>query len=339
MLYRLLRPLLFLLDAEKAHHLGLAAARLVARSARLARVVRHVLARPHDRPIQVAGLTFPNRVGLAAGLDKNAEAPLAWWAFGFGFAELGTVTPRPQPGKPKPRLFRFPAMRALVNRMGFNNDGADVVAVRLRRQRERGLRPPCPLGISVGKNATTPLESAADDYAAAAATLAPLADFVTINVSSPNTADLRSLQNAADLTRLLTVVRAASATKPVFVKLAPEVEGEALAAVVDTCLNAGAAGIIATNTLSTATRPELPEGGLSGRPLRTISPKRVEAIRKRVGDRAALIGCGGIDDAPSARAMLDAGADLIQLYTGLVYEGPFLPARLTRGLRHGEPAA
>jgi dihydroorotate dehydrogenase len=332
MLYRVLRPLLFRLDAEKAHHVGLAVARLVARSARLAHLVRRVLARPLDRPVRVAGLDFPNRVGLAAGLDKNAEAPLAWWAFGFGFAELGTVTPRPQPGKPKPRLFRFPAMRALVNRMGFNNDGADAVAARLRRQRERGLRPPCPLGISVGKNATTPLESAADDYAAAAATLAPLADFVTINVSSPNTADLRSLQNAADLTRLLTAVRAASGTKPVFVKLAPEVEGDVLATIVDTCMDAGAAGIIATNTLSTATRPELPEGGLSGRPLRSISPKRVEAVRKRIGDRGALIGCGGIDDVPSARAMLDAGADLIQLYTGLIYEGPFLPARLTRGL-------
>jgi dihydroorotate dehydrogenase len=332
MLYRLLRPLLFRLDAEKAHRLGLAVARRVANHPRLARLIHRLLARPVARPVRVAGLDFPNPVGLAAGLDKNAEAPLAWWAFGFGFAELGTVTPRPQPGKPRPRLFRFPKMRALVNRMGFNNDGADAVAARLKRQADGGLRPPFPLGISVGKNATTPLEAAADDYAAAAEKLAPLADFVTINISSPNTADLRSLQNAADLTRLLEVVRRASGAKPVFVKVAPELDGAALASVLDTCLAAGAAGVIATNTLATAGRPDLPEGGLSGRPLRELSRSRVAAVRRHVGDRVAVIGCGGIDDVPSARAMLDAGADLIQLYSGLIYEGPFLPARLTRGL-------
>ena len=227
MLYRLLRPLLFSLDAENAHHLGLAVARFIASHARLARLIHRLLAHPRLHPVRVAGLDFPNHIGLAAGLDKNAEAPLAWWAFGFGFAELGTVTPRPQPGKPRPRLFRFPKLRALVNRMGFNNDGAEVVAARLRSQAERGLRPPFPLGISVGKNAATPLGAAVDDYAAAAERLAPLADFVTINISSPNTADLRNLQNAADLTRLLAVVRRASGTKPVFVKLAPELDGDA----------------------------------------------------------------------------------------------------------------
>ena len=211
------------------------------------------------------------------------------------------MTPRPQSGKPRPRLFRFPKERALVNRMGFNNDGAAIVADRLKRQAARGLRPPFPIGISVGKNATTPLDAAADDYAAAAEKLAPFADFVTINISSPNTTELRSLQNAADLTRL----------------------------------SAGAAGIIATNTLATAGRPELPEGGLSGRPLRELSRARVAAVRKHVGDRVAVIGCGGIDDLASAQAMLDAGADLIQLYSGLIYEGPFLPARLTRGISKG----
>src|SRR5437899_2245253 len=174
MLYRLLRSLLFRLDAENAHRLGLAVARGVAAHRGLARLIHRLLAHPARLPVRAAGLDFPNPIGLAAGLDKNAEAPLAWWAFGFGFAELGTVTPRPQSGKPQPRLFRFPKMRALVNRMGFNNDGADVVAARLRRQSERGLRPPFPIGISVGKNATTPLESAHDDYAVAAATLAPL---------------------------------------------------------------------------------------------------------------------------------------------------------------------
>ncbi len=221
MLYRLLRPLLFTLDAENAHRLGLAVARRVAGDLGTARLIHRWFARPVSHPVRVAGLDFPNPIGLAAGLDKNSEAPLAWWAFGFGFAELGTVTPRPQPGKPRPRLFRFPKMRALVNRMGFNNDGAEVVAERLRHQAACGLRPPFPLGISVGKNATTPLEAAADDYAVAAEKLAPFADFVTINISSPNTAALRSLQNAADLTRLLDAVRRAAGTKPVFVKLAP----------------------------------------------------------------------------------------------------------------------
>ena len=333
MLYRLLRPLLFRLDAEKAHRLGIAVARGVGHYPRLARLIRTLLARPIPQSVHVAGLEFPNPVGLAAGLDKNAEAPLAWWAFGFGFAELGTVTPRPQAGKPRPRLFRFPKTRRLVNRMGFNNEGADAVAERLRAKSASGLRPPFPIGISVGKNAATPLEAAADDYAAATEKLAPFADFVTINVSSPNTADLRSLQNAADLSRLLHAVRHAAGTKPVFVKLAPELDGSTLASVLDTCLSAGGAGIIATNTLATVGRPELPEGGLSGRPLRELSRRRVADIRRHVGDRVAVIGCGGIDDLSSAQAMLDAGADLIQLYTGLIYEGPFLPARLSRGVR------
>jgi dihydroorotate dehydrogenase len=339
MLYRLLRPLLFRLDAETAHRLGLAVARRIAAHPRLASLIRRLLARPARTPVHVAGLDFPNPIGLAAGLDKNAEAPLAWWAFGFGFAELGTVTPRPQPGNPRPRLFRFPRMRALVNRMGFNNDGAEVVAERLRRQVAQGQRPPFPIGISIGKNATTPLHAAADDYTAAARRLAPWADFITINISSPNTADLRTLQNAADVTRLVEAVRRSSGGKPVFVKLAPEVEGIALASVLDTCVAAGAAGVIATNSLATAGRPDFPEGGLSGWPLRALALRRVAEIRRHAGNHVAVIGCGGIDDAASAQAMLDAGADLLQLYTGLIYEGPFLPARLSRAIRCDEPRA
>ncbi len=162
---------------------------------------------------------------------------------------------------------------------------------------------------------------------------------MTINVSSPNTADLRSLQNAADLTRLLQVVRGSSGDRPVFVKLAPELEGVALASVLDTCVAAGAAGIIATNTLATAGRPEFPEGGLSGRPLRDLALRRVAEIRRHIGDRVAVIGCGGVDDVPSAQAVLDAGADLIQLYSGLIYEGPFLPARISRGLTRPKPGS
>jgi dihydroorotate dehydrogenase len=329
MLYRLARPLLFQLDAERAHELGLSVARFVANRPRLARLLH---ARTPANPVREAGLGFPNCVGLAAGLDKNAVAPLAWWAFGFGFVELGTVTPRPQPGNPRPRLFRESRNRAIVNRMGFNNDGAEVVAARLAEQARAGLRPPIPLGVSVGKNADTPLEKAADDYATAAAAVAPVADFVSINVSSPNTAGLRSLQTAAVLRNLVRSVRAVIAGKPLFVKVAPELTGEPLAEVVTTCLSEGASGMIATNTLATNGENGRPAGGLSGRPIREVALRRVEEVRRLLGDGPALIGCGGIDDVPSARAMLAAGADLIQLYTGLVYEGPFLPARLVRGL-------
>ncbi|OWK40805.1 quinone-dependent dihydroorotate dehydrogenase [Fimbriiglobus ruber] len=333
MLYQtLLRPALFRLDAERAHTLALTAAASLARSRTLAQIVHDAVARPRSRPVDVLGLTFPNPVGLAGGMDKNAVAPLAWWAFGFGFLELGTVTPRPQAGNDKPRMFRFPATGAVVNRMGFNNAGAVAVADRLADQTRRGLRPPIPIGISVGKNKDTSAERAADDFAGAAAVLAPHADFVTINVSSPNTVGLRALQNAADVRALVAAVRAASGTKPVLVKVAPELGGADLMTVLDAALEAGAAGFIATNTLSTAGRPDLPQGGLSGRPLREIALKKVAEIRAHIGTRAALIGCGGIDDAASARAMLSAGADLVQIYTGLVYEGPFLAAEVTREL-------
>jgi dihydroorotate dehydrogenase len=332
MLYRLIRPALFALDPERAHGIGVGAARRLARSRRLAAAVRRALARPKDAPVTAAGLTFPNRVGLAAGLDKNAEAALAWWAFGFGFAELGTVTPRPQPGRDRPRLFRFPQKLALVNRMGFNNDGAEAVAARLARQAAAGLRPPFPIGLSVGKNATTPVERAADDYAAAAQVLAPHADYLAINVSSPNTPGLRGLHSRADLVPLLRAVRAHAGGKPLFVKIAPELDGDDLTGVLDACAEEGAAGVIATNTLATLGRDGLPEGGLSGRPLRDLSLRRVEAVRRHLGGRLPVVGCGGIDDAASARAMLDAGADLVQLYTALIYRGPFLAARLSRRL-------
>jgi dihydroorotate dehydrogenase len=329
MLYRaLFRPLLFRLDAERAHDLALRSAALLARSRLLARFMHDVLARPRSRPVEVLGLTFPNPVGLAGGMDKDGVAPLAWWAFGFGFIELGTVTPRPQPGNDRPRMFRFPAERAIVNRMGFNNAGAAALADRLARAK----RPPIPIGVSVGKNKDTPAEKAIEDFATAAEVVAPRADFVTVNVSSPNTPGLRALQTAETVRPLVEAVRGACAGKPVLIKIAPELEGGDLDAMLDAALMAGAAGAIATNTLSTAARPELATGGLSGRPLRELALRRVAEVRKRIGTRAAIIGCGGIDDAPSARAMLDAGADLVQLYTGLVYEGPFLPAWITRGL-------
>jgi dihydroorotate dehydrogenase len=216
--------------------------------------------------------------------------------------------------------------------MGFNNAGAAIVAARLATLHERG-RPPFPITISVGKNAVTPLEQAVSDYVSAARTLAPLADLVAINISSPNTPGLRSLQTPESSGQLVDAVRAASAGRPVLVKLAPELEGPELAAVVEACLAAGAQGFIATNTLSTRGRTDLPEGGLSGRPLQALARDRTAALRRQIGDRAVLIGCGGVEDAASAQALLDAGADLVQLYTALIYEGPFLAARISRRLQ------
>jgi len=336
MLYRMARSLLFQMDAERAHDLGLWTAAMVARRPRLASWLRHGLARPADQPIRVAGLTFPNPIGLAAGLDKDAAAPLAWWAMGFGFMELGTVTPRPQPGKPHPRLFRHSDRLAIVNRMGFNNDGAAAVAARLETQCRSGLRPGCPIGLSIGKNAATSPEHAADDYAQAAAALSPHADYLAINVSSPNTPGLRDLQTAQELVPLVRVVHANALGRPIFVKIAPELGPDQLPPVLDACIDAGVAGIIATNTLATLGRNGLEEGGLSGRPLREISLRQVERVRRHAGQRLAVIGCGGVDDGPSARALLDAGADLVQLYTGLIYRGPFLPARITRELERDQ---
>jgi len=331
MLYRLLRPLLFKLEAERAHETGLAAARFVANHRWLAKLIHSAISRPAASERRIAGLTFPNPIGLAAGMDKNAIAPLAWWAFGFGFMELGTITPKPQAGKPKPRMFRFPDRAAVINRMGFNNAGAEAVAADLQRQRTSGLRPPCPIGLSVGLNAMTPRENAAEDYRIATEILAPQADYIAINVSSPNTAGLRGLQSATQIGPIIRTTKNAAREKPVFVKIAPELEPAALGEILDVCLAEGVAGVIATNTLATANMPGLPEGGMSGLPLRDRARQQVERARKIVGDRIALIGCGGIDDIDSARQMIDAGADLIQLYTGLIYRGPFLPARISRG--------
>jgi dihydroorotate dehydrogenase len=331
MLYRCVRPLLFLLEAERAHNVALDAARMLSAMPALARCFRRVIARPADRPIELLGLKFPHRIGLAAGLDKNAVAPWAWWGFGFGFVEFGTVTPKPQPGNPKPRMFRIREQEALVNRMGFNNEGADAVALRMTKLDQRG-RPQFPIAISVGKNATTALENAEDDYRAAAAALAPYADIVTVNISSPNTPGLRSLQTPQQASRLVEVIRNVAGGKPVLVKFAPELEASELSGLVEACLAAGAAGFIATNTLSTKGRTDLPEGGLSGRPLKDIAVERVRALRQLVRDRGVVVGCGGVEDAASAQALLDSGADLVQIYTALVYRGPLLAARISRKL-------
>ena len=330
MLYSsLVRPLLFRMEPEQDHDLTLQGCALLSRLPMLCRFVR-AIARPRPWPVTTMGLTFPNPVGLAGGMDKNAVAPYAWWAMGFGFLELGTVTPLPQPGNDKPRMFRVPAELALINRMGFNNQGAEAVAARLKLQADRGQRPAFPIGMSLGKNKLTPDEQTAEDYARCSRVVAPVVDFLSINVSSPNTPGLRQLQTPAWLSKLVAAVRAESLGKPVLVKVAPELDGDALRSAAEAVMAAGAAGLIATNTLGTVA-PTGDPAGKSGRPLKEIAPRRIETLRSIAGSSATLIGVGGIDDAASARRMLEAGANLVQIYTGLVYQGPWLPVKISRG--------
>ena len=327
----LVRPILFRSEPEAAHDFAIRASTIAARIPGLCEIVRAVV-RPKPKPVKLLGLTFPNPVGLAGGMDKNAAAPLAWWAMGFGFVELGTVTPLPQEGNVGPRMFRLPTENALINRMGFNNAGAVAVAARLKHQTEAGQRPRFPIGVSLGKNKLTPDDRTAADYAACAHLLGPHADFLSINVSSPNTPGLRALQTPQWLSKLVTVVLEAGPAKPTLVKVAPELDGDELRAAADAVMAAGAAGVIATNTLA-CTAPTGEPAGKSGAPLRDIALQRVSLLRKHLGDAAAIIGVGGVACADSAQRMLDAGADLVQVYTALVYEGPFLPVAITRRLR------
>jgi dihydroorotate dehydrogenase len=325
--YACLRALLFRLDPEKAHELALKAAR--SGGSGLARIVggRDVpgLAR------EVAGLKFGNPVGLAAGFDKNGHALPFWRALGFGFVEFGTVTPRPQPGNPPPRVWRFPKHRAIGNALGFPSDGASMVASRIRRDKLRGDV----VGINLGKNKDTPLPRAADDYVAALDLTRSVADYFVVNVSSPNTPGLRDLQTRDYLEELVGRVVAAAAGTPVLVKLSPDLEDRQLADAILACTSAHAAGIVLVNT--TLARPEgvCFEGGLSGRPLAGRA-RQVLAEARRL-TKLPLISVGGIDSPEEARARLEGGASLVQVYTGLIYEGPGLVARILKGLRPPAP--
>jgi dihydroorotate dehydrogenase len=295
-----------------------------------------------DAPRTVFGLRFPNPVGLAAGMDKNGRALHAWPALGFGFVEVGTVTGNAQQGNPRPRLFTLAESNAVINRMGFNNDGAETLAARLAE----GGRPPVPLGVSIGKSKVTPLAKVVDDYRTSLRALYPHADYFALNVSSPNTPGLRTLQDRAALTDLLTALREASvelagdrAPTPLLVKVAPDLTDGALAELLDVCLAHDVAGIIATNTtlardgLAPADRRAGEEaGGLSGRPLTERSREIVRFVHDQTGGRLPIIGVGGILDVDDARRMLDAGASLLQLYTGFALYGPGLVRRITRGL-------
>jgi dihydroorotate dehydrogenase len=330
---RLVRPLLFSLEAETAHHFTIASLRRASHFDPALRALKRF--RPPSKPKTLFGLSFPNPIGLAAGLDKNGVALPAWAALGFGFIEIGTVTAIAQPGNPKPRMFRLPAQQAVINRLGFNNDGADVIAKRLRGLRQSRRWPAVPVGINIGKSSTTPLERAADDYLYSFRLLRDFADYITLNVSSPNTPGLRELQEPAALSRLLHAIGSepGPVAKPLVVKISPDLSLVELEAVLAACEENGVAGIIATNTtLDHSSIPsELDEkGGLSGAPLREKSTALVRSIV--ASSKIPVIASGGIFDAKSAREKFEAGAQLIQLYTGFVYRGPQLLRELMQAM-------
>jgi dihydroorotate dehydrogenase len=319
------RPLLFSLDAETAHHLTIALLQRASRFDPALRVLKSF--KLPSKPKTLFGLNFPNPIGLAAGLDKNGVALPAWAALGFGFIEIGTVTAKAQPGNPKPRIFRLPQQRALINRLGFNNDGADVIAQRLAALRESGRWPGVPVGINIGKSRVTPLEQATEDYLFSFRMLRDFADYITLNISSPNTPGLRELQEPERLSELLHAIgnEAGTAPKPLVVKISPDVSDAELTAILAVCEENGVSGIIATNTTldHSSIAPQLDQaGGLSGTPLREKSTVLVREINAR--STIPVIASGGIFDAESAREKFQAGAQLIQLYTGLVYRGPQL---------------
>ena len=330
---RFVRPLLFSLDAEAAHHLTIALLRGASHVDLALRALK--VFQPRPKPKTVFGLNFPNPIGLAAGLDKNGIGLPAWAALGFGFIEIGTVTAKAQPGNPKPCIFRFPEEQALINRLGFNNDGADAIAKRLRRLRESGLWPAVPVGINIGKSKVTLLEEATGDYLYSFRLLREFADYIALNVSSPNTPGLRELQQPVALSRLLGAIRDENRLipKPLLVKIAPDLSPIELEEIIAICEQNGVAGIIATNTtLDHSSIPSVRDesGGLSGAPLRKKSTMLVRAIATR--SKIPVVASGGIFNAESAREKFEAGGQLLQVYTGYIYRGPRLLREIMEGL-------
>lgn len=342
-MYRLLFNQVFRrMDPERAHHLAFTGIRWVAAVPGVAWLLRRWFTRGHA-PVEVLGTRFPAPFGLAAGFDKNGVGVRGLTMLGFGWVEVGTITALAQPGNERPRLWRVLDERAIRNRMGFNNDGAAEVAERLRRLRRRRSGRGYVVGVNIGKSRATPAEEAAQDYATSARLLAPYADFLVVNVSSPNTPGLRDLQAVDRLRPILEAVRAAAdeatgpGAVPVLVKIAPDLSDEDVDAVTDLVTDLGLAGVVAVNT--TVAHDHGP-GGLSGPPLLPRGLAVVARVRARLGEGPVVIGCGGITTADDARAYLDAGADLVQGYTGFIYEGPFWASRVNRGLaRAGVGAA
>lgn len=336
MSYALLRPLLFALDPETAHRVTLQALKVLDRAGLPLRRA----AAPAHCARRVMGIDFPNPVGLAAGLDKNGEFIDALARLGFGFIEVGTVTPRPQPGNPRPRVFRLPRAQALINRLGFNNEGVDRLVENVRGAAYRGV-----LGINIGKNADTPIERAADDYLACLRKVYPVASYVTVNISSPNTKDLRELQRAGELDHLLAALKAEQRQLadahgkhvPLAIKIAPDLDAGQVRAIADALRGHTVEAVIATNTTTARDRvagvanAEEP-GGLSGAPLAPRASAIVRQLAGALAGEVPIIGVGGILGADDARSRIDAGASLVQLYTGLVYRGPALVAECVGAL-------
>ena len=340
----LVRPLLFRMDPEQAHDMGGKVLRTLPKVPGSCALLRGYSQVCEDRPVKLFGLEFPNRVGLAAGMDKNAEFCRAVEALGFGHAEVGTVTPQGQPGNPQPRLFRDVESESIVNRMGFNNSGAEAMAKRLSSEYPKAKRR-MPIGVNIGKAKETPLEEAAEDYLSCFRTLADQADYFTVNISSPNTAGLRDLQSKAYLSELLSALceenrsyakRMGREPHPLLLKIAPDLTFREIDAVLETLLAVQFSGIIATNT--TIARPKrfpLKEtGGLSGGSfLGQRSREVVNYIHLSTQGKLPIIGVGGIDSPEAAGAMVDAGASLVQVYTAWIYKGPFLARQLARALK------
>lgn len=336
-MYGLIRDLLFRLPPEQAHAVALRSMDLAERVGLLQRLFPPV----PSAPVEVMGLQFPNPVGLAAGLDKNAEHIDALAALGFGSIEVGTVTPLAQPGNPKPRLFRLPEHEALINRMGFNNAGLDVLLANVRRARFDGV-----LGINVGKNKLTPAEETASDYRKGIAAVYELASYITANVSSPNTPGLRDLQFGDSLKQLLVAIKDEQRIQherqgryvPIAVKIAPDMADTAIRLVAEALLETGIDGVIATNTTIERSAVQghplaAEQGGLSGRPVREPSLRVIEHLYSILGDRLPIIGVGGISDAQSAAEKVRAGARLVQVYTGFIYRGPDLIREAVEGIQ------
>jgi dihydroorotate dehydrogenase len=339
-IYSLIRPLLFTLDAEQAHHLTLPALR---RAERLG--LTGLIRRPAADPRTVMGIDFPNPVGLAAGLDKDGAYIDGLAALGFGFIEIGTVTPRAQPGNPKPRMFRLPQANGIINRLGFNNGGVDAFVRNVQSSRfyqeRRGV-----LGLNIGKNADTPIERAAEDYLYCLRKVYPYASYVTVNISSPNTKNLRQLQGAGELDDLLAQLKTAQRALadehkryvPLALKIAPDIDAEQIKTIADALLRHGIDGVIATNT--TITRDAVAgmthgaeTGGLSGAPVFALSNQVIAGLKSALGDAVPIIGVGGVMSGADARQKSDAGASLVQLYSGLIYRGPALVCEAAAALR------
>lgn len=340
-MYTMLRRMLFTLPPETAHRVALNGLDLAAGSG----LLRALVPPPADLPVRVMELDFPNPVGLAAGLDKNADHLQGLGALGFGFIEVGTVTPQPQPGNPAPRMFRLPEHGAIINRMGFNNEGLDHLVGKVANRRYSGV-----LGINVGKNKVTPAEEAESDYRKGIAAVYDYADYITVNVSSPNTPGLRDLQFGDSLKRLLEAIKQEQAAQqqrtsryvPLAVKIAPDMEDNKIAFVARALREAEIDGVVATNT--TISRDKVKDhphseeaGGLSGKPVREASLRVIQGLYGELGNDIPIIGVGGISDGESAAEKIRAGARLVQVYTGFIYRGPGLIREAVEAIRRLEP--